>query len=66
MPIMLCAFLLISFFEVRSLLKKQEKKEAVLFIVLGTLAVFTGVFLILSPGYTSFSKLMLDLFGIRR
>jgi uncharacterized membrane protein HdeD (DUF308 family) len=57
---------LISFFEIRSLFKKQEKKEAALFIVLGTLAVFLGVFLLLSPGYTSFSKIMLDMFGVRK
>lgn len=66
MLIMLCAFILISFFEVRNLLKKKEKNEAALFVIIGGLAVLLGVFLLLNPDYTSFARMMLNLFGINQ
>jgi multisubunit Na+/H+ antiporter MnhB subunit len=64
MAVCLCAFVLLSFFEIRSLFKRKEKTEAVLFIIIGALAVSLGVFLLMTPDFTSFSKIMLDLFNI--
>ncbi|MGE5495005.1 MAG: hypothetical protein ACM3S4_06880 [Burkholderiales bacterium] len=63
MLIILCIFILISFFEVRSLFKRKEKAEAVLFIILGSAAVALGVFLMLASDFTSFAKIMLDIFN---
>lgn len=64
MLIILCIFILLSFFEIRSLFKRKEKTEAVLFIIIGAAAISLGVFLMLVTDYTSFAKVMLDLFNI--
>jgi uncharacterized membrane protein HdeD (DUF308 family) len=66
MLIVLCAFILISFFEVRNHFKKKEKKEAVLFIIFGGLAVLLGVFMLLTPDFTSFANMMINLFGVKK
>ncbi len=64
MLIILCIFILISFFEVRSLFRRKEKPEAVLFIIIGAAAVALGIFLMQVTDFTSFAKVMLDLFNV--
>ena len=64
MLIVLCLYLIISFFEVRHLYKTKKKKEAVLYIAISTLAVSLAMVLILSPDYNSFINLVLNLMGI--
>lgn len=64
MLIILCILLIASFFEVKHLLKIKEKKEAFIYIALTAAAVLLAFFLILTPDYTSFAKIIFNLFNI--
>jgi purine-cytosine permease-like protein len=64
MLMVLCIFLIVSFFEFRHLLKAKEKKEATVYAAFSAAAVFLAVFLMLTPDYTSFSRMIFNLFNI--
>lgn len=64
MLIILVILLAISFFELRSLIKAKEKKEAALYIILTLFAAALGVFMMLVPDFESFSRMILHLFNI--
>ncbi len=64
MLIVLIILLAVSFFELRSLIKAKEKKEAVLYIALAIFAAAVGVFMMLIPDFMSFSRMILKLFDI--
>jgi uncharacterized membrane protein HdeD (DUF308 family) len=66
MFLILCAFIIVSFFELVHLFKTKEKKEAVIYIVLSVLTVIFALFLMLTPDYSSFSKIFLGLAGIKQ
>ena len=63
MFLILCAFIIVSFFELRHLFKTKEKKEAVIYIIISVMTVVLAVFLILVPDFKSLSKLFLSLMG---
>ncbi len=63
MAVALVIFIVIAVFEARKLIKDKTKKETVLYIAIAALAVALGVYLLLVPGFTSFSKAVLDFFG---
>lgn len=64
MFIVLCAFLVASFFELKALFKSKEKKEAAVYIVISVAAVSLAAFLMLAPDHTSFADMILRLFNI--
>ena len=64
MLLVLCIFFIVSFFEIRHLLKIKEKKETLLYVVFSAAAVFVAVFLMLTPDYNSFADIMFKLFNI--
>ena len=65
MPFIICSFLIVFFFEARWLLKNKRKKETAIYIVFSAAAVLFGLYLVFFPDYTDFSKIMLDLFGVK-
>jgi uncharacterized membrane protein HdeD (DUF308 family) len=65
MFLILCIFLIVSVFELIHLFKKKEKKEAAVYIVFSALALLLAVFLMLKPDYSSFTKIILGLAGIK-
>jgi hypothetical protein len=66
MFLILCIFLIASFFELLHLFKIKEKKEAVIHIVISALAVALGVYMLLMPDFSSFSKILLGIAGINK
>jgi len=66
MFLILCIFLIVSFFEIMHLFKIKEKKEAVIFIGIAVITITLAVFLLLTPDYSSFSKTVLSLIGIKQ
>ncbi|MDD5016875.1 MAG: hypothetical protein PHO15_02100 [Eubacteriales bacterium] len=65
MLIVLCIYLIVSFFEVRHLFKTAKKKEGAIYIAVFTLAVSLGTILILSPNYNSFANFVFNILGIK-
>lgn len=63
MQVILGIFLIVSVFEVRFLIKHNEKKEAIIYICIVAAAMAISVYLALNPVFTSFATLMLRLFG---
>ena len=61
----LCVLLAASFFEVRFLVRSQEKKEAAVYIGISILTVALAVYLMLTPDYYSFMKFMNHLFHVK-
>ena len=57
-------YIIASFFEVRYLIKHKEKKEAAIYLCIVAAALALFVYLALNPIFTSFSTLMLRLFGV--
>lgn len=66
MFLILCIFLIVSVFELVHLFKTKNKKEAVVYIVLSGFAVLIAAYLMLTPDYSSFSKIILGLAGIKQ
>ncbi len=63
MLIILFIFLAVSVFELWHLFKTKEKKEAFIYIVITAATVVLALYLMLTPGYDSFSNTMLKLLG---
>ncbi len=59
----LVIFLIVSFFELKALFKAKEKKEAAVYIVISIITAFLGVFLMLTPDYSSFADMFFKLFN---
>jgi hypothetical protein len=66
MLMILCAFIIISVFEFKHLLKTNEKKEAVIYAVITATAIALAAFLILAPDFKSFSRLILNIIGVNQ
>ena len=57
-------FLIASVFEVKYLIKQNEKKEAAIYLCIVAAALAIGIYLALNPIFTSFATLMLRMFGV--
>lgn len=55
--------ILISFFEIRRMVVKQQKKEIVIFLILAVISLALGYFYLLDPYRTSLAQHMLKLVG---
>ena len=65
MSVALGIILFASVFEVRYLFKIQEKKEAVIFLVITALTLGLSAYLMLAPQIYSFACMMIDLFHVQ-
>ncbi len=65
MPVALGIIVIASVFEVRYLFKMQEKKEAVIYLIITALTLGLSAYLMLAPKIYSFARMMLDLFHVQ-
>ena len=56
--------LIVSFFEIKYLLKRSEKKEAIVYIALLVLTTPLALYVSLAPKFGSFVEIVFSLFGI--
>ena len=58
-------FLIASVFELRLLFRQNEKKEAIIYLCITALTIGLSIYLMLTPQFYSFAKMINSLFGTR-
>lgn len=66
MFLMLCAFIIVSVFEIKHLFKTKNKNEGFIYIIIASLTIVLAIFLMLVPNFRSLTKIMLDLSGVKQ